>query len=250
MTKLSKLNRHVSALLMLCVLAPAATTVRAQDTDGILVPGDSEDFVILSSLLTGQTPSVAVGDKVFNMFSYSNSGDMPAAADVNVFGFLDQDGNYGLSLHGSFLDLPGDELGSSATLAFDVNVSDAGLELGNRISDAHLELSGPGLDRSSQSVVRVDESFNSASETLEVYASTLDDPAPDQLNDEVVFSQTYPSLRATFVVFALAEEDASQPARTTAIDFSFSQVVVPEPASAVLMLLGFATTIFGRVRRG
>ena len=244
-------TRRVLILLTFCLFCssgPAALV--AQDTDGNLVPGDDGDFVILTDLLTGTVPTVTVGDKDFSMFSYSPAGDMPAAADVKVFGFQDEDGNYGLSFHGVFWDLPGGDVDSMATLEFDVEVSSQGQELGNVISDAHLFLGGSGISLDQESEVSVDESFAGTSETLRVFSSTIGGPAQNELSDFVNFGQTYMSLRVTALISVQAGASANQPARASVIDLSFSQTVVPEPSSALLMLLAGATAAIRRSRRG
>ncbi len=243
--------RRVLVLLALCFFCSCGPSVlHAEDTDGNLDPNDSDDFVILTDLLTGQVPSVTVGDKKFSMFSYSPAGDMPAAADVKVFGYQDLAGNYGFSLHGVFWDFGGGDVVSEATLAFDVAVSSQGQAQGNVISDAHLFLGGSGLSLDEESEVSVDERFAEASETLRVFSSTIGEPNQNKLFDFVDFSQTYPSLRVTAVISATAAESATQPAGASAIDLSFSQVAVPEPSSALLVLLAGATAAILRGRRG
>lgn len=250
MSETLKFKRRVLVLLAVGLLCSCGQTVlHAEDTDGDLAPNDPNDFIIMTNLLTGQVPSFTVGDKEFSVFSYSNAGDMPAAADVKVFGYQDLDGNYGFSLHGVFWDFPEDEVASAATLAFDVDVNDQGQELGNVISDAHLFLGGAGIQLDDESEVRVDESFTGASETLSVFSTTVGQTDQNKLSDFVDFSQTYQSLRVTAVIFASAATTANQPARSTAIDLSFSQVVVPEPSAALLMLLGGATYAIFRGRR-
>lgn len=229
-----------------CCFGPAV--LRAEDTDGVLVPGDSDDFVILSDLLTGQVPTVTVGDKVFSVFAYSNAGDMPVATNINVFGFQDPDDHYGLTLQGTFLDLPGDPNGSSATLQFTVTVSGAGQRLGHVISDAHLFISGVGTPADSE--VSVDESFQNANEMLRVYQSTIGNEAGSQLSDWIDFSETSTSRQVTALISALTAQGANLPARTTAIDFSFSQTVVPEPSAALLLMCAGVFVGAGRLRRG
>lgn len=241
------IRNHLNLPALLCLCCLGSTPLLAQDTDGNLVPGDSDDFVILAELLTGETPTVAVGDKVFSMFSYTPAGDMPDAADINVFGFQDNDGNYGLSLHGVFWDLPGDEIASAATLEFDVTVGDQAQQQGFRISDAHLFLNGASIDPNS--VVSVDESFDSAPETLRVALSSLQGQPENTQFDFVDFSDLYPSLRTTAVIFASAGPGSTQPARTTAIDLTFSQTIIPEPSSALLILMAGSTLAIFRCRR-
>jgi len=227
----------------LCCCGPAV--LYAQDVDGNLVPGDSNAFVVLADLLTGQVSTVTVGDKVFSMFSYSSTGDMPAATTINVFGFQDPDDNFGLTLQGAFLDNPGDVTGSSATLEFDVTVSNEGQQLGRAISDAHLFLGASGVPADSN--ISVDESFQNASETLRVFSSTIRGFATTQFSDWVDFSETATSRQVTVLISALTAEEADLPARATVIDLSFSQIV-PEPSAALLLMCAGVTFAAGRFR--
>ena len=229
--------------IYLCCCSPAV--LHAQDDDGNLFPGDSEDFVVLADLLTDPNTNVTVGDKVFSMFSYSSTGDMPAATAINVFGFQDPDDNFGLTLQGAFLDSPGDVTGSSATLEFDVTVSDEGQQLERVISDAHLFLEGSGVPADSE--FSVDESFQNASETLQVFSSTIGGQSVNQLFDWVDFSQTATSRQVTALISALTAEEANLPARATAIDLSFSQVI-PEPSTALLLMCAGVAFGAGRFR--
>ncbi|MCH7752303.1 MAG: hypothetical protein IH898_09140 [Planctomycetes bacterium] len=229
--------------IYLCCCSPAV--LHAQDDDGNLVPGDSNDFVVLADLLTGPVTNVTVGDKVFSMFSYSSAGDMPAATEINVFGFQDPDDNFGLTLQGAFLDNPGDPNGSSATLEFDVTVSDEGQQLKRVISDAHLFLGGSGVPADSE--ISVDESFQNASETLQVFSSTIGGQSANQLSDWVDFSETATSRQVTALLSALTAEEANLPARASAIDLSFSQVI-PEPSAALLLMCAGVAFGAGRFR--
>ena len=197
---------------------------------------DPNGGVALEDLVTGAVPSVTVGDKNFSMFTYSYFGDMPAAADVNVLDFLDGDGNFGLTFQGAFRDEPGgDPNGSYAILEFKVTVSDEGQQKGNIISDAHLFLSGSGVEEDSE--FRVDEEFDITTEKLSVYDSDL--IPGQQLSDWVYFDD--PSLTANVLlkISAFADPSAILPARATAIDVSFSQI--PEPSSLVMLILAAGT---------
>ncbi len=201
-----------------------------------LEPGNSLDVVSLADLVSGEFDGVMVGDKIFSEFFYSTTGlDMPAPEDINVFGFQDNDGNYGLSFHGTFMDLPGGGP-SDALLRFTVDVDPAAQEEGWRISDAHLFAGGIGVG--DDSVFLVDESFQESNQTMSVFSSTLGQGG-QQLSDWVDFDQRYTSLRVTKDIFALAGQDAFLPARATVIDQSFSQdrINIPEPTSMVLMAL-------------
>jgi hypothetical protein len=83
-----------------------------------------------------------------------------------------------------------------------------------------------------------------------VFSSTIGGTNQNKLSDFVDFSQTETSLHVSVVIFATAAENADQPARASVIDLSFSQIVVPEPSSALLMLLAGATAAMLRSRRG
>lgn len=234
-------------LILLGVFVCCPTIVQAVDDDGILVPGDPNDYVVLSDLTNSQRSSVSVGDKVFSVFSYSNSGDMPAATEINVFGFQDADDNYGLTLQGGFLDNPGDDVGSSATLNFKVGVSDEGQQQGRRISDAHLFLEGSGVPQDSE--ISVDESFEDASETLRVFDSDVGGQPDLQLSDWVDFSETALDHDVTLLISALTAEEADLPAHASVIDLSFSQIVVPEPSAALLVMCAAVFCGAGRFHR-
>jgi hypothetical protein len=79
---------------------------------------NSDDAVLLADLINGQVQGIVVGDKIFTGFSYSHLGDMPSSSGVNVLGFQDLNGNWGISLHGTFIDLPGDDTPSDALIRF------------------------------------------------------------------------------------------------------------------------------------
>jgi len=197
---------------------------------------NSNDFVLLDDLVSGESPGVIVGDKCFTEFFYSGLGDMPDAQEVKVYGFEDVNGNFGLSFHGTFIDLPG-SAASDALLRFTVSVMPDALQQGYRISDAHLFMGGAGAG--DNSVVTVDESFQENDETLNVFFSTLGEGG-QQTSDWVFFDEVYESLRVTKDIFALAGSGSIRQAGTSVIDQSFSQTrePVPEPVTAVLMTLG------------
>ena len=202
-----------------------------------LEPNDPNGSVILSDLLNGEIPGIVVGDKIFSQFFYSTlpNDDMSEAQDVEVFGFQDLDGNYGLSFHGVFWDLA-DGKPSDALLRFTVEVTPQAIAEGWRISDAHLFLGGLGIG--TNSFLAVDESFQGLNETLNTYATTLGDEPDQVLSDFVDFSQLYTNLRVTKDILAFSG-DGRVPVRVSVIDQSFSQTLIPEPTSLA------ALTIFG-----
>ncbi|MGL4512935.1 MAG: hypothetical protein ACRCT8_07565 [Lacipirellulaceae bacterium] len=203
------------------------------------VASNSNVSVKLSDLLSGEVMGIKVGDKDFTGFSYSTIGDMPAAPDVNVLGFRDPDGNWGISLHGGFLDLPGGAPLSDAKVRFTVSVDDVGLRQGYLINDAHLFVNGAGIGPNS--FFAVDETFlGQPNVSLNAFKTTLNGSSETQLQDWVDFLQPVRSLVVTKDILAIAGQGSNQPARATVIDQSFSQVLIPEPTAAVLGLLAVA----------
>lgn len=248
MTTATFTPHRVLALATLVAVLTGSTATFAVET--VLVPNDPNSRVVLSDLTTGQDSSIAVGDKVFSMFTYTPAGNMPLAEDVNVFGIQDPNGHFGFRLQGSFLDIPGDATGSAAGLGYRVVVSPSGLQQGNRISDAHLVFYGQGIDEDpNSSVVSVDESFTGVQPALRVALSNLPNGAENTSFDGVIFDDLYTHLDAAVAIFAFAGQGADEFARATAIDFTYSQIVVPEPTTAMLMLLGASATVLGRSRR-
>ncbi len=224
------------AVLALCTVSVQAAFVS-------LNPNDSSTSVTLADLTSGQVEGVTVGDKTFSEFFYSTlpDDDMPAPEDINVFGFEDDNGNFGVSFHGAFVDLPGGGA-SDALLRFTVEVSPDALASGWRISDAHLFAGGLGVGE--DSAFTIDESFQQNDATLHAYATTLGGPLDKKLSDWVFFDELYTKLRVTKDIFALAG-NTNLPARTTVIDQSFSQTKIPEPATiglVALALLGMVAT--------
>jgi hypothetical protein len=217
----------------------AITTTRAAFINLTPTTGtNSATSVKLSDLIAGTNgiDGVSVGDKNMSGFVYSPIGDMPAASDINVLGFKDQDGNWGLSFHGAFLDLPSGGA-SDALLRFVVDIAPAALQQGWRISDAHLFLNGVGVGPNS--LFAVDESFApDSNETMSVFQSTINAGAT-QLSDAAFFTPPLTRLHVTKDIVALAAVGGALPARATVIDQSFSQTnIIPEPASLILALAG------------
>ncbi|NOY30167.1 MAG: PEP-CTERM sorting domain-containing protein [Planctomycetes bacterium] len=233
---------------LLALVCGAIFPLHVEAAHVILDPSGA-DSVLLSDLLNGDVVGVVVGDKIFDDFSYSTlpGDDMPDPANINVLGFQDLDGNWGISFHGAFIDLPGNGP-SDALLRFTVGVTQEAIDQGWRISDAHLFAGGVGLGE--DSFLSIDESFQENNETLNVFATTLGGPLEQELSDGVDFDELYTSLRVTKDIFALAG-DTNQIVRTTAIDQSFSQVQIgiPEPTTFGLMLAGLAVAGVLRRRR-
>lgn len=228
-----------SSALVLFSTRAAATLVDLTPTSPAV---NSAGSVSLADLISGQAMGIQVGDKLFTGFSYSKIGDMPTAADVMVLGFKDPNGNWGVTFHGAFIDLPGGG-GSDALIRFNVAVNPIFAQRGIRIVDAHLFLGGVGVG--DNSVFTVDESFLQNDSTLNAYKSTLP-PGGTKLSDVAQFAPVV-SLNVTKDIFALAGEGSFLPARATAVDQSFSQT--PEPATIVMLGMSASLAIVGVRRR-
>jgi hypothetical protein len=205
---------------------------------------NSVGSVSLAALQSDPTGGIIVGDKIFTGFSYSRIGDMPLPADINVLGFKDPDGNWGVSFHGTFVDLPGGGF-SDALIRFQVEIDEEAIEDGWVISDAHLFIGGVGAG--DESFFTVDETFLGKNETLNAFYSTLGPGVNSQLSDSTIFTTPVTKLNVTKDIFASAAAGGFLPARATVIDQSFSQTLIPEPAT--LALAGMSGLAMVAIRR-
>jgi hypothetical protein len=242
----SRFFKAVAGLAACICLAAAPASAALIDLTPQGGTMNSVGSVSLADLISGQTMGVKVGDKEFTGFSYSRLGDMPQASDILVLGFKDTDGNWGISLHGAFLDLPGGTP-SDALVRFAVEVSAAQAAQGWRISDAHLFLGGVNVG-GDESLFVVDENFAQNNSLLEAYVSTIGPgPQQSQPSDSDTFAPVV-KLSVTKDILAIAAAGNFLPSRATVIDQSFSQTQVPEPAT--FALLGMSSLAFvGVVRR-
>ena len=170
----------------------------------------------LSRLVNGGG-SITVGDKVFDEFGYSGTGDMPDALDINVIDHVDLAGNFGLRFQGAFADFQGGGA-SDALITFRVRVADGSPF---RISDAHLQGNPDVLGP--EGVMAVTETFSEAQNTMSIY-----DIVPGNLQniDWTYFDQTFTELHVQKNIIAWAGQGSA--ATLSFVDQTFSQV--PEPA--------------------
>lgn len=234
------------ALAMAACLTASTVSAALIDLTPVGNAVNSVGSISLADLQNDPTSGIIVGDKVFTGFSYSRIGDMPLPANVNVLGFKDPDGNWGVSFHGTFVDLPGGSF-SDALIRFQVEVDAEAAAEGWVISDAHLFLGGVGVG--DESFLTVDETFLNKNETLNAYMSTVGPGTNSQLSDSTIFSTPVTKLNVTKDIFASAAEGGFLPARATVIDQSFSQTLVPEPATLALAGLSGLAMVAIRRRR-
>ena len=179
--------------------------------------------------------SIVSGDKLFDQFEYTATGDMPSAEGVNVSTFPDDlDGNYGIEFLGDFSDKPGNGA-SIAVIRYQVEV----LDPNKRISGAHIygdpSVTGNGL-------VKVTETFLPE---VDNKLMTIYHISPDggfQLVDSADFTNPT-DLNTTLHVQKSIRADAQTAGGDAAIiriSQTFSQVLVPEPSTAVILITGLA----------
>ncbi|MEX2168693.1 MAG: PEP-CTERM sorting domain-containing protein [Pirellulales bacterium] len=199
-------------------------------------PGpDTDGSVVLADLISGEVEGITVGDKHFDNFSYFSTVDMPIAANVNVIGIIDADGNYGLRFQGGFKDLfdPGGE-SSDSLIGFDVSVANPQTHL---ISDVHL-FGNPSLSGSG--------SLNAFAEVVETISGAFGDAQLRIQNDlngliNAAWIDPLPFPVATLHVIKDIQLFSTDGVRATIsfVDQTFSQVVIPEPSSMALLCVVF-----------
>ena len=236
----------VFALAMAVCLVASTASAALIDLTPVGNAVNSVGSISMADLQNDPTAGIIVGDKIFTGFSYSRIGDMPTPNDVLVLGFKDPDGNWGVSFHGTFVDLPGGGF-SDALIRFQVEVDAEAVQQGWQISDAHLFIGGVGVG--DESFFTVDETYLGKNETLNAYMSTIGPGTNSQLSDSTIFTTPVTKLNVTKDIFASAAAGGFLPARATVIDQSFSQTLVPEPATLALAGLSGLAMVAIRRRR-
>jgi hypothetical protein len=198
--------------------------------------------VALSTLVVpGAT--IVVGDKTFAGFTYSITGDMPPAPLVNVIPIQDDFGNFGIRFQGAFIDTTGAVGGSDALITYTVTADALHL-----ISDAHLQ--GNPTRLGTLGSMSVTETFLPLGAAGEFTMTIYDDQnvTPPKLIDSTIFTTPVKTLSVQKDILGLAKVDQQSPAgpQTVTLSFvdqTFSQIIIPEPATAALLFagtLGFA----------
>jgi hypothetical protein len=182
----------------------------------------------LSDLIGDQAPPITVGDKVFSDFWYAATGDMPSAGDINVIPIVDG-GNYGLRFQGGFLDAPGGGA-SDAMLGFHVEVDPRFPQF--LISDVHLS-GNPNVLGENNGTISVCETFMPLTDPmLDIY----DDFGTRKVTDQALLVRPVRELDVQKDILALS---VGSTATLSFIDQTFSQIIVPEPPGAMMLLVGF-----------
>jgi hypothetical protein len=188
---------------------------------------------VLLSTLTPPGGTITAGDKTFTNFTYNFTNDMPPATAVNVIPITDDFGNFGIRFQGAFVDVPSSPGGSDALITYTVTAG------ANRlISDAHLQ-GNPNL-LGTQGSISVTETFLPLGANGEFTMEIYDDEsiATPQLVDSVIFTTPVKSLNVQKDILANARPQGGvQTATLSFVDQTFSQVEIPEPATALLSLI-------------
>jgi len=227
-----QLGRSFIALgMVLVILAAGAATCSAATIIG--------QPVLLSSLLGGG--SIVSGDKTFDAFTYLPTGDMPPATSVNVVAIQDDLGNFGIRIQGNFLDIAASAGGSDALVTFNVTAGPNRL-----ISDVHMQ--GNPVLLGTFGSVSVVETFlpfcaDPVACVLKIYNDNSLSP-PGVLTASTILptpTKTLP-VQKDIAAYALANPQnpsgQGQTATLSFVDQTFSQIVIPEPATAALVLAG------------
>jgi hypothetical protein len=214
-------GRHLSATLLGVSLTLMGSGQAGADT--------------LSSLIA-RNGSVQVGNLVFDQFSYSPTGQMPLASNVNVSVTFDANGNPGLRFGGGFTDgsdgTTASQQASDSVLSYRVTASGLGL------NDIHLsgnpQVVGPG-----DGVMSVTETFQAGTQAvkLEIHDVVNKGISNQVLQDSAAFAPTSSIQVVTKDIFAL---NLGGFPTDSIIDQTFSTTAIPEPGAGVLLGLGVA----------
>jgi len=225
-------------LALVAVLLLSANSARASFTMFDLIAGTATGTETVNGVTyIGVGNGIIVGDKLFNGFSYTASGDMPAATGVNVLGIHDLAGNIGLRFQGGFNDSPFSAGPSDALIGYTVTVLDPRY----LITDAHIfgNPTVPNLPGANTGIISVTETFSGQPNIMVIGAANTGTGLTSNLTDQTFFRTPVRSLTVQKDIFALAGNGFPQ---MSFVDQTFSQIV-PEPSS--LALTGFGLLLGG-----
>jgi hypothetical protein len=181
-----------------------------------------------------------VGNVQFDQFSYSTTGQMPAASTVLVQGVTDESGNYGVLFSGAFTDAFGGGA-SSSLLKYSVTALDSGSTIigSNLVGDPTVADSGIAL---------VTGTFLPISGTMNIFDNTYH---TGTVSGAASFAQGASSVSVQDGVMAFAAKSGSS-AVLTQIGQTFVQdsgavpasvASAPEPGALVLLLTGVLAAV-------
>jgi PEP-CTERM motif len=202
---------------------------------GLAMPAQA---AVLSDLIS-QNQSIQVGDLLFSGFTYSQTGDMPVPASINVSPYISGSGQNGLSFQAAFLDFPGGS-GSDGVIGYHVTELTQGAQInGSTLSGVPTVLGGNG-------VVSVTESFL-PTDNADLFSIYSISPGSTQTSNSLGLAGAFPSIAVQDSVLAFSGGGAASVSFFNAT-FSTSGGQIPEPASATLLGLGVALLAWRRLR--
>lgn len=213
-----KLIQSGAALGVLLALG----SIRAANAQGVTVGLDT-------LLVPGAT--LKVDDKVFSDFTYSATGDMPAAAAVNVNGFIDGSEEC-VRFQGGFTDVPGGGA-SDALITYTVT------SLGGLIVDA--EIRGNPDVVGGTGVAAVTDTFT---QLPNISIGIGDTASIDPLTGALVHNKTtfqhidFAGVQKLNVQKDIIMDSGTGTATLSFVDQCVSQQTVPEPGTLALMGTG------------
>lgn len=182
--------------------------------------------VLLSDLIDNQG-TIQSGDKLFEDFAYTATGQMPSADAVEIIA-TDVSGNYGISVRGAFLDLPGGS-GSDAVLTYKVTATAENWY----INDVHIQTNGVIGDEGTFTIT--DTFLPENDETILLVGDVNSGGSQwTKLTDWADLPEPVKTLHVQKDILAFAQ--GSAPVTMSFVDQTYSQI--PEPASAGLFLVG------------
>jgi hypothetical protein len=243
----SFLNRFLGAItgvILLCQFAPEAQAVFLSD----LIAG-TPATLSSTSAAPQPTPFYTV---IGSNWSYTATGNMPAATGVNVTATPDLVGRAGFEFQGAFHDNPGSGT-SDALILYQVALSPADIRAGKVFTDVHLEsdvtvVGGSTTNNGSISIVETVRDVNGnllgTLTNFDIWTAT------GQLlkGSDTLFldpAKQYTVLNISKDILASSDTGNAVP-QVSHIDQSYS---VPEPSSLALITLGASVVLGGAMRR-
>lgn len=228
---MKELSKYVTRIFLVGVMLPAVVAWAC-------LPAQAGTVGVKLSDLLETGDEIVSGDKKFDEFTYSWTGEMPPPNMVNVVPITDEMGNFGLRFQGAFMDLFSSQGGSDALITYRVMV----LDPGRKIVDAHLA-GNPELLGDTGSI-SVTESFTFDTTGDNFMSIFSDEGAGDVAIDWTEFSpRTVLNVRKDIVAFATETGSVTM----SYVDQTFSQI--PEASTGAMMLVGTGCLAFWQRQR-